>query len=195
MSISGIINRVRQKTRKFRCRRFSKISKLATLHENSVLTSETQPPYSIIIGEHSHIRGHLGCFGGRGTITVGDYCYIGDGSRVWAWGNLKIGSRVLISHGVTIMDSDTHPIHPERRAHHFKEIISTGHISTTDLKPVGVEICDDAWIGCGSVILKGVRIGLGAVVGAGSIVRHDIPDLTVWAGNPARFIRKINLHN
>lgn len=50
----------------------------------------------------------------------------------------------------------------------------------------------NCFIGCNSVICKPVTIGENAIVGAGSIVTKDIPDNEVWAGNPARFIKKRN---
>ena len=52
---------------------------------------------------------------------------------------------------------------------------------------------DDAWIGFNSIILKGVTVGRGAVVGAGSVVTNDVPDHTVVAGNPARVIKKLDV--
>lgn len=53
-----------------------------------------------------------------------------------------------------------------------------------------VELCDNCFIGANTVICNGVRIGENAIVGAGSVVTKDIPDNEIWAGNPARFIRK-----
>jgi acetyltransferase-like isoleucine patch superfamily enzyme len=54
-----------------------------------------------------------------------------------------------------------------------------------------VKICAGAFIGVGAIILPGVTIGECAVVGAGSVVTKDVPPFTVFAGNPARLIRKI----
>ena len=56
-------------------------------------------------------------------------------------------------------------------------------------RPIVIE--DKAWIGINSTILPGVRIGYGAIVGAGSVVTKDVPPMTVVAGNPAKFIKKI----
>jgi len=54
-----------------------------------------------------------------------------------------------------------------------------------------VDIGSDVWIGGGAIILPGVRIGSGAVIGAGSFVTRDVPDRTFAAGNPCRVIREI----
>jgi acetyltransferase-like isoleucine patch superfamily enzyme len=57
-------------------------------------------------------------------------------------------------------------------------------------KPVVIR--DGAFIGAHTIVLKGVTIGERSVVGAGSVVTKDIPDGEIWAGNPARFIRKLD---
>jgi acetyltransferase-like isoleucine patch superfamily enzyme len=81
-----------------------------------------------------------------------------------------------------IWDTDFHPIQfEERRANDITKITSAP-----------IEIADDVFIGANSIILKGVSIGSRAVIGAGSVVTKNIPDDEVWAGNPARFIKKIN---
>jgi len=53
-------------------------------------------------------------------------------------------------------------------------------------------IKDKAWIGFNSIILKGVTIGEGSIVGAGSVVTKDIPDWSIVGGNPAKVIREIS---
>lgn len=53
-----------------------------------------------------------------------------------------------------------------------------------------VELCDYCFIGANTVICNAVRIGKNSIVGAGSVVTKDIPDNEIWAGNPARFLRK-----
>ncbi|WP_369813950.1 DapH/DapD/GlmU-related protein [Flavobacterium sp. KJJ] len=58
-----------------------------------------------------------------------------------------------------------------------------------DSKPI--KICSNAWIGMNCIILKGVTIGEGAIVGAGSVVTKDVPAWTVVGGNPAVVIKKL----
>ena len=57
----------------------------------------------------------------------------------------------------------------------------------TEIKPI--VIGDDVWIGSRSLIMKGVHIGNGAIIGAGSVVTKDVPPYEIWAGNPAHFIK------
>lgn len=56
-----------------------------------------------------------------------------------------------------------------------------------NLKQIIIE--EEAWIGHGSILMAGVRIGRGSIIAAGSVVTKDIPACTIWGGNPARFIR------
>ena len=48
----------------------------------------------------------------------------------------------------------------------------------------------DVWIGHAAIVMPGVSVGAGAIIGSGSIVTKDVPDYTIVAGNPARFIRR-----
>ena len=147
---------------------------------------------AIRIGKKTYIRGELLTFGHGGDIFLGDFCYVGENTRIWSAGSIHIGDRTLISHNVTILDNDTHPLdEPEARHRQFLEIISVGHPKNINLRERPVFIGHDVLISCHSVILPGVSIGEGAVVGAGAIVTGDIPPFCVAVGNPARVVRKM----
>jgi len=146
---------------------------------------------AIVLGHSTHVRGELLTFGHGGEISLGDFCYVGEGTRIWSAKHIGIGDRVLIAHNVTILDSLTHPLDAARRHEHFRQIISAGHPDNVNLDERKVEIGDDAWIGCAAVILRGVSIGNGAIVGAGSVVMDDVPAWTIVAGNPARVVREL----
>ena len=90
---------------------------------------------------------------------------------------IRIGNGVMIAPGVTLTTTG-HPVHPDLRVdfRRFSE-------------PIVIE--DKVWIGSNVVVLPGVRIGYGAVVGAGSVVTHDIPAMTVAVGVPCRVVRHI----
>lgn len=146
---------------------------------------------AIRIGAHTHIRGELMTFGHGGRIEVGSDCYLGEQSRIWSARGVVIGDRVLISHHVTIFDSDTHPLGSRARHAQFRAIVTTGHPDVLDLREAPVTLRDDVLVGCMTVILKGVTVGTGAIVGAGSVVTKDVPAWTVVAGNPARVLREL----
>jgi acetyltransferase-like isoleucine patch superfamily enzyme len=140
----------------------------------------------------SAIRGELFVFPGQGEISVGDWCYVGEHSRIWAQERITIGNRVLVSHGCNIFDCLTHPISASARHEQFRAIFTGGHPDNVDLCPRPVTLEDDVWIGCGVTILRGVSIGRGAIVGAGSVVVSDVSPWSVFAGNPARLIRELH---
>ena len=95
---------------------------------------------------------------------------------------MTIGSRTLIGGGTKIYDTDFHSLDHRQRGDYGRETAVT--------KPV--RIGEDVFIGAHSIILKGVTIGDRSIVGAGSVVTKAIPADEVWAGNPARCIRRIS---
>lgn len=143
----------------------------------------------IRIGAGSFVEGDLLTFAHGGSITVGEWCYIGEGSRLWSAAHIDIGDRVMISHNVNIFDNLTHPVDPASRHQHFRTIATTGHPRQIDLSERPVRIEDDAWIAAGATVLRGVTVGKAAIVGAGAVVTHDVPPFAIVAGNPARVIR------
>lgn len=107
------------------------------------------------------------------------------GTSIYCANAITIGDHVNFGGNVCVWDTDFHPIgYEERRAN-----------SETDINTIPVKIGDDVFVGANSLILKGVTIGNRSVIGAGSVVTKNIPDDEVWAGNPARFIRKLLLVN
>ena len=87
----------------------------------------------------------------------------------------------MIGGGCTIVDTDFHSLNP-LDWFTFKD----------DANRVSKEVVigDNVFIGMKTIILKGVHVGNNVVIGAGSVVTKDIPDNEIWAGNPARFIKK-----
>ena len=146
---------------------------------------------SIRIGEQTIVGGELLTFAHGGEILIGNWCYIGEGTRIWSSCHVHIGDRALISHNVNIFDSLTHPLSPSQRHDQFRAISQTGHPHDIQLDERPVEIGKDVWIGANAIISRGVRLGEGAVVGAGAVVTRDVPDFTIAAGNPAALIRKL----
>ncbi|MBI5100162.1 MAG: acyltransferase [Nitrospirae bacterium] len=163
------------------------------VHASAHIINTLNKKENISIGNWCHIKGELLLFGHGGKIIMGDYCYVGENTRIWSAKEIRIGNRVLISHNCNIFDNDTHPLDPGERHMQFKQIISTGHPKKIDLKEKAVLIKDDVLIGASSIILKGVTLGEASVVAAGSVVTRDVPPYVVVAGNPARVIKKINV--
>jgi maltose O-acetyltransferase len=95
-------------------------------------------------------------------------------------GGVEIGERVLIGYRSAIYSANHLVPGGQRR------IFGAGSVE----RPVVIE--NDVWLGANVIVLPGVRIGEGAVIGAGSVVTRSIPRMTVAAGNPARVIRQRN---
>lgn len=117
------------------------------------------------------------------TIDIGSDVGM-SGTTVCAARSVVVGDRVLLGSDVVIADTDFHPV----------DALPRRHCSIPE--PIAGEeviIERDAFIGARSIILKGARVGRGAVVGAGSVVAGDVPPCAVVAGAPARFIRWVNL--
>jgi acetyltransferase-like isoleucine patch superfamily enzyme len=146
----------------------------------------------IAVGANSIIRGELLTFAHGGKIEIGSWCYVGESSRIWSASLVQIGNRALIAHGVNIFDNLTHPINPAERHKQIQEMFTRGHPRQLDLDEKPIRIADDAWIGAGAFIMRGVQIGARAIVAAGSVVTKDVAADAVVAGNPALVMKSIS---
>ena len=111
-------------------------------------------------------------------LTIGNDFGMTGGSIVCQQ-EIRIGSRVAMGCNSIITDTDFHPLNAAARRTDFL---------AGESAPVIIE--DDVFIGMNVIILKGVRLGAGCVVGAGSVVTRDVPAGIIVAGNPARIIRE-----
>lgn len=109
------------------------------------------------------------------TLSIGNDSGL-SGTCICASISVQIGERCLIGADVIVTDTDFHPIDPCNRRYRSE--------SEARSKPIVIE--NDVFIGARVIILPGVRIGIGSVIGAGSVVSRDIPPYSVAVGNPAR---------
>jgi acetyltransferase-like isoleucine patch superfamily enzyme len=110
-----------------------------------------------------------------GRIEIGHGTFVNYGTIVTAYDSVRIGCECLIGHHVTILDNSEH------------DVVHRGRPGRS--RPV--DIGDRVWLCDRAIVLPGVRIGEGAVVGAGAVVTKDVPAWTLAAGNPARVIRRL----
>jgi acetyltransferase-like isoleucine patch superfamily enzyme len=144
---------------------------------------------SIAIGDGCRVAGELLVFAHGGQIRIGNACYIGQNSRIWSARSVSIGNHVLISHNVNIHDTNSHAMSAAARRAHIDAIFRRGHpADLPDVADAPITIGDDVWIGFNAIVLKGVNIGRGAVVGAGSVVTKDVAPFSVVVGAPARVV-------
>lgn len=152
----------------------------------------------LYIGSESIVDGIFIFESNAGKITIGKKTYIGNSTFI-SRSSIDIGNNVTIAWGSTIYDHDSHSLdYLERRKDIADELadirkgvsfIENKNWDVVNTKPI--KICDDAWIGMNCIILKGVTIGEGAIVGAGSVVTKDVPAWSVVAGNPAKVVKHL----
>ena len=128
------------------------------------------------MGTHVFIKPPFRCSYGT-NIHIGNHFYANMDCLILDSCPVQIGSNVMFGPRVNVF-TDSHPLDP---------IVRTRKLVYG--KPV--IIGDRVWIGGGAILCPGVQIGKDSVIGAGSVVTHDIPPRTVAAGNPCRVIRKL----
>ena len=142
-----------------------------------------------------HVQIHIGndvVLGGRISIAsgrmfdeprliIGDRVGIGWGTHITVSREVVIEDDVWLPNDCSISDTDGHPREADRRVAMLPPDLK-------DIRPV--RICKKAWIGSGTRIMKGVTIGEGAIIGAGSVVISNIPPYALAMGNPAEVILK-----
>lgn len=134
----------------------------------------------ITIGDHCRIWSHMGVTqlyaGPRAELIIGNNTFVNTGTILSASNRIIIGSNVQIANQVILMDGDFHGVDDREKMKAPGEII----------------IEDDVWIATRSMILKGVTVGKGSTVAAGSVVTKDVPPYTLVGGVPAKVIRYLN---
>ena len=134
---------------------------------------------TIVIEDDVAIWSHLArtqlSSGPGATLRLGAGTFVNTGASISARAAVDIGRRCQIANHVAIMDSDFH-----------------GLIARDQPEPPApIVIEDDVWVAVRATVLKGVRIGRGAVVAAGAVVVSDVPPRTLVAGVPARVVREL----
>ena len=115
----------------------------------------------------------------QASVKIGRGIRVGRNAEIDCSGGVVIGDRVTISEDAKIYTHD--------------HVIDDGYVNwrRNGLRMSHLTIADDVWVGAGAMVLSTVTyIGRGAVIGCGSVLRADVPDLAVVAGNPARIVRE-----
>jgi acetyltransferase-like isoleucine patch superfamily enzyme len=150
-----------------------------------------KPGGKVNIGKGCLIEGLIATETDVTTVNIGNNVYIGGGTIIDAVCSITIEDDVLISYECIIQDSDNHSSRYSQRKNDTADW-KNNRYHNWDVTPKSpVKIAKGAWIGARVIILKGVRIGQGSIVGAGSVVTKDVPDWTIVGGNPAKVIREI----
>ncbi|MEA1081438.1 acyltransferase [Marinobacter qingdaonensis] len=127
---------------------------------------------NVCLGSYVIVWNERGLVLGRG-VSINAICYIE------ALGGCRIGNKVSIAHGVSIMTTN----------HTWSDKSVPIKDNKLSAGPVVVE--DDVWIGCGVRILSGVDIGSRSIIAAGAVVTKDVPPGTLVGGVPAKTIKRL----
>lgn len=168
------------------------------LGANTLITADyafkrflSRQPEGLVIGANCTMDGVHFAIGREGRVVVGDHCFFTNAVLLCEL-ELRIGSYVMIGWNATLADTDFHPLAPAER---IADAIACSPLGKGRPRPVverrPVIIEDDVWIGPNATILKGVRIGAGAFIEAGSLVTRDVPPRGRVLGNPAQIIGEV----
>jgi acetyltransferase-like isoleucine patch superfamily enzyme len=167
---------------------------LIEIHESSMFSLEKvvyKEKSSISVGQETQIPGQIIFDRQNAKVSIGQRSFIH--ATIIAAQEVQIGDDVMISWGTTIVDHNSHAIAFSQRAHDVTEW-RKGNKDWSNVVCSPIHIANKVWIGFNVIILKGVHIGEGAIVGAGSVVTKDVAPWTIVGGNPAKLIREIPEH-
>ena len=150
-----------------------------------------KPGGEISIGNGCLILGAIVLETENSRVKIGNNVNLGGGTLIDCVCNITIEDDVLISYQCIIQDSDNHSTKYSIRKNDTADWMNNRYHNwdVTPQKPV--VLLKGAWIGARATILKGITIGEGSVVAAGSVVTKNVPDWTIVGGNPAKVIREI----
>ena len=145
----------------------------------------------IFIGNECLINGRLVTEVKSSKIDIKDNVFIGGNTIVDCKQEIVIEDDVLISYECIIFDHDSHSALSHERKNDLSDF-KNNNLKWEKIKSKKILIKRNAWVCARSIILKGVTIGEGSIVAAGSVVTENVPDYSLVAGNPAKFIKKVN---
>lgn len=126
------------------------------------------------IGKFCEIEPHFDV-GFRPVLSIGNNCQINQGAQIKT---AKIGNDVMIAPGVIFLDRK-----------HIVERTEISMIKQGQSERMLTIVGSDVWIGQNAILMPGIRVGKGSIIGAGSVVTKDVPDLAVVAGVPAKLLK------
>lgn len=141
-----------------------------------ILCSESK--YNIAGINHPVI---LAALSDSAEIDLKDGCGI-SGTSIVAVTKVVIGNNVMLGVNTNVYDTDFHPVNSKDRLQQS---------SISEAKSMPVYINENVWIGANTTVLKGVTIGRNSVISSHSLVNKSVPENSLFAGIPAKFIKKI----
>jgi acetyltransferase-like isoleucine patch superfamily enzyme len=152
----------------------------------------SEAPVGVRIGRGASLCDGSVCdVGPRGLVTLGDFALVAL-ALVVCDEAIEIGDYAMLSWNVVVMDTYRVPLDPGERRRSLMRAARHEHpYIDMEAGTRPVRIGRYAWVGFEACVLPGVTIGEGSIVGARSVVAEDVPPYSLVAGNPARFIRRL----
>lgn len=143
-------------------------------------TIEIKGPGRVVIGNDVVVSGRVTpwTYSPGAEILIGDGVFL-NGTRLGCASEIKIGDNCILA-DCRILDTDFHSVNPGKRN-------DPGYV-----KSAPINVGNDVWIAMGCMVLRGVTIGDGATIAAGSVLTSDVEPESVFGGNPAVFISRLN---
>jgi len=200
--ISYIINKIKKFLFNRRLKKVSSSLRIGNSHLLPNFSLNIAKPLNnkvyLNVGEDTMLDCNVTFESETGCVTIGNRTFIGS-SQLICRDKIEIQDDVFIAWGCCIYDHNSHSIDFKERENDIRQqlldyrsggdFIRNKNWSVVSSKPI--IIGSNAWIGMNCIILKGVKIGNGAIIAAGSVVTKDVPDWTIAGGNPAQFIKDI----
>ena len=141
---------------------------------------DSQRGNSVVIGAHSVVDAFVKVkfAGGGGNVEIGEHCYLNSGCVIYSGNGVKLGNHVAVAANCTFA-----PVNHAFRDRH--RLIAEQRFAPSK---GGILIEDDVWIGANCVLLDGTIIRRGCVIGAGSLVRGELPAYSIHCGNPLQLV-------
>ncbi|MHB8066504.1 MAG: acyltransferase [Desulfobaccales bacterium] len=147
----------------------------------------------VIIGNYvTLLEAELRCYR-HGRIAIDDYSWFSLRTQIISCSSVTIGKYCIVGRDVYISDTNEHPLDPVVRREQTLQYLQKGLLPdryAAETSPIVIQ--DDVWVGERAFILKGVTVGQGAVVAAGTVVTKSVPAYSIVAGNPAQVVKMIS---
>jgi acetyltransferase-like isoleucine patch superfamily enzyme len=162
-----------------------------TTNLNVFIQDNKQGNCNIRIGDNCILMGSITIYNNKANVVIGDGVFIGPDTKLFCYQGIEIGNDTMISWGCTLIDTNAHSLHSNERINDVSDWKKgPEHKDWSNVKHAPIIIEKKSWIGFNSIINKGVQVKEGTIVGCGSVLASSTDSYSVYAGNPAVFIKK-----
>lgn len=146
---------------------------------------------NVEIGSDCYLLGNITIYSDKAKVKIGDRVFIGPNTTIFCYEGVEIQDDVMFSWGCTIIDTNSHSLKSEERKNDVSDWKKGWQYKDWSVVESGrVLVEKKSWIGFNSILMKGITVGEGTIIAAGSVVTKSTEPYSVVGGNPATFIKK-----